>query len=157
MARKKLTEDENEILNYIEECLQDYPANLSRIDVLRRDLSVFRASTDVQAQNYSAAKNAPKTKHSDPVHDFVAKIERFEKEIERLERITTPITRMIQDLKSPYALEGSLNSDFIKILGLHYFGRNPLPIVLESGNWSRATFFRKKKKLLKLAQDYLGV
>ena len=149
---------EQEIVNYIEECLQDYPANLTRIEVLRRDLEVLRASTDVKGHMLSAlGESRKKRAPSDPVHEYVAKIERLEFEIERLDRITMPITRMIKDLKSPYALKGSLNDDFIKVLGLYYFGRNTMDIVLKSGGWSRATFFRRKKELIKLTQDYLGI
>ena len=95
------TEDQEEIINYIEECLSDYPANLTRIDVLRRDLDVLRATTDVQGHMLSSiGGKAKKRAASDPVHEYVARIERLEKEIDRLERITEPITRMIKDLKT---------------------------------------------------------
>ena len=148
---------EAEIIELINECLQDYPANLTRIDVLKKDLDVLRTQTDVKAQNYVRVYQGDRDRTpSDPVSDYVQKIEKLEKEIEKLIRITEPITRMIQDLKSPYALEASLNSDFIKILGLHYFGRNSLPVILDTTGWSRASFFRKKKQLIKLVRSYLG-
>ncbi|MBR0253794.1 MAG: hypothetical protein IJQ57_10640 [Synergistaceae bacterium] len=148
---------QEEYYRYIEDCLSNYPSNLSRLEVLQKDLELLRASTDVQAQNYSAVNNSPKTKHSDPVPEYVQRIEKLENEIAKLDRKTTQITKMIKDLKSPYALEGSKNSDFIKILGLHYFSGNPLFIILETTGWSRATFFRKKRQLFDLALQYLGV
>lgn len=148
---------ELEIIELINEYLQDYPSNLTRVKVLQRDLDVLRAQTDVKAQNYVKVYQGDKDRTpGDPVSEYVQKIEKLEKEIGQLERITEPITKMIQDLKSPYALEASLNSDFIKILGLHYFGRNPLPTILNATGWSRASFFRKKKMLIKLAKSYLG-
>ncbi len=146
-----------EIVELVNECLQDYPSNLTRVDVLKRDLEVLRMQTDVKVQNYVKVYQSNKDRTpTDPVSEYVQKIEKLEKEIERLKRITEPLTRMIQDLKSPYSLEASLNSDFIKILGLHFFGRNPLPIILSSTGWSRASFFRKKKQLINLARSYLG-
>ena len=94
--------------------------------------------------------------HSDPVVSYVIQIEKLEEEIKRLQRITEPISKMIQDLKTPYASEDSLNNDYIKILGLYYFGRNSVQIILDITQWSRAAFFRKKKKLALLAKNYLG-
>lgn len=148
---------DKETLQYIDECLEDYPSNLTRIEVLNKDLNMLRASSDVHAQNYLTIRNKDsKTRHSDPVVSYVLKIEKLEEEIGRLKRITEPISKMIQDLKTPYASESSLNNDFIKILGLYYFGRNPIQIILDITQWSRAAFFRKKKKLALLAKNYLG-
>ncbi|MBQ9420042.1 MAG: hypothetical protein IJU31_06690, partial [Synergistaceae bacterium] len=123
---------EKEIAAYVEECLQGYPANLTRIDVLRKDLAILRDRGDVQAQNYVRIyNNDSRTTHSDPVPAYVERIQKLEEEIERLQRITDPITKMIQDLKTPYATDSSLNSDFIKIMGLSYFGRNPVNTILD--------------------------
>ena len=145
------------MLQHIDECLEAYPSNLTRIEVLNKDLNLLRASSDVHAQNYLTIRNKDsKTHHNDPVVSYVLKIEKLEEEIARLKRITEPISKMIQDLKTPYASESSLNNDFIKILGLYYFGRNPIQIVLDITQWSRAAFFRKKKKLALLAKNYLG-
>ena len=150
---------DKEALQLTEQCLYDYPANLTRIEVLRKDLLVLRAGSDVKAQNYLRVLNDDDVKKgsmSDPVFNFVTKIEKLEEEIERLRRITEPISNMIRDLKTPYATDASLNSDFIKILGLDYFARNPVAVILDSTKWSRAGFFRKKKQLILLAKKYLG-
>lgn len=148
---------EKEILEQVEECLQDYPANFSRVEVLKKDLQILRARGDVQAQNYVRIyNNDSRTTHSDPVANYFEEIQKKEEEIDRLKRIIDPITKMIQDLKTPYALDSSLNSDFIKILGLSYFGRNTVESILDSTGWSRASYFRKKKKLAELARSYLG-
>ena len=148
---------EKEITQKVEDALQYYPAHLTRIEVLRKDLQVLRARGDVQVQNYVRVyQNDSKTNFSDPVVAHVEKIQKLEEEIEKLKRVTEPLTKMIQDLKSPYATEQSLNSDFIKILGLWYFGRNPLSTILDITGWSRAGFFRKKKQLHVLARNYLG-
>lgn len=148
---------EKEIIQKVEKCLQSYPANLSRMEVLRKDLHVLKVQGDVKGQNYENVRAAQsQTGHSDPVFNFVKRVEELEREIERIARITEPLTKMIQDLKTPYALDQSLNSDFIKILGLYYFGRNPVVNILEETGWSRAGFFRKKKQLQDLARSYLG-
>ncbi len=148
---------EKEITQYVDRCLQDYPANLTRIEVIKRDLQALRVRGDIQIQDSSKVHSAAlKTMHSDPVFEHVTRIEYLEKEIERLKRSTEPLTKMIQDLKSPYSLKNSLNSDMIKILGLYYFGRNQVSTILDATGWSRAGFFRKKKQLAELARSYLG-
>ena len=148
---------EQEIIQEVDECLKSYPANFARIEVLQKDLQVLRANGDVKAQNYVKIYNSDtRITHSNPVFDFVQQIERLEQEIEKLKRITEPLTKMIQDLKTPYASDQSLNSDFLKIMGLFYFGRNPIANILDETGWSRAGFFRKKKQLQKLARSYLG-
>ena len=148
---------EKEIIQQVEEILENYPSNLTRIEVLRKDLTVLRASTDVTSLDYIKVINDDTKKdYSDPVVRYVLKIEKLEEEIKRLERITDPITKMVQDLKSPYATDSSLNNDFVKLLGLYYFGRNPVQIVLDETKWSRAGFFRKRKRLALLAKNYLG-
>ena len=155
---KQEFESEKEIYRYVDECLQYYPANITRIGVLQKDLQILRARGDVQAQNYvKIYNNDSRTTPSDPVAEYVYQIQRIEAEIERLKRITEPLTKMIQDLKTPYATDAWLNSDFIKILGIHYFGRNPLTGILDATGWSRAGFFRKKKQLSELARSYLGI
>lgn len=150
---------DKETLQYVDECLENYPSNLIRIEVLNKDLQLLRSSSDVHAQNYLRIHNndsVNRGSHSDPVVSYVLQIEKVEEEIKRLQRITEPISKMIQDLKTPYATDDSLNNDFIKILGLYYFGRNSVQIVLEITRWSRAAFFRKKKQLALLAKNYLG-
>ena len=158
MIELKLMNDK-EALNYTEECLYNYPANLTRIEVLKKDLQVLRSHTDVTIQNYVriySGDDIKKGKKSDPVASFYEKIEYLEEQIEQIKRDTEPLSKMIQDLKSPYSTNDSLNADFIKILGLYYFGRNSVAIVLDTTHWSRAGFFRKKNQLVKLARNYLG-
>ena len=150
-------EKEKEISKYVKQCLTDYPANLSRLEALKNNLHNLRVRGDVKVQDYKENhKSAPKTAHTDPVFNHVTRIEALEKEIETLKRNTEPLTKMINDLKSPYALDSSLNADMIKILGFYYFGRNSVAAILEVTGWSRAGFFRKKNKLTELARSYLG-
>ena len=147
---------DKEALRYTEECLYNYPSNLTRIEVLRKDLHVLSAHTDVTIQNYVRIYSKDNSKHSDPVAAFYEKIEHLEAQIEQLKRNTEPLSKMIQDFRSPYSTNNSLNADFIKILGLYYFARNPVAVVLDATNWSRAGFFRKKNQLVKVARNYLG-
>lgn len=149
---------EKEIIKYIDECLEYYPANLTRLETMKKDLQILRMRGDVKAQNYVRIyNNDTRTTYSDPVPSFVERIQYIEEEITRLMQITEPITKMIEELRSPYALDGSLNSDLLKVMGLSYFGRNRVDNILELTGWSRAGYFRKKKKLVELARSYLGL
>ena len=149
---------EKEIWGFVDECLENYPANLARLDTMKKNLQILRMRGDVQAQNYVRIYNHDsRTRHSDPVPVYVESIQRIEKEIERLTQITEPITRMIEDLRSPYSLDSSLNSDFLEIMGLGYFGRNNVASILDTTGMSRAGYFRKKKQLAGLARSYLGL
>ena len=125
---------------------------------MKKELQILRMRGDVQAQNYVRIyNNDSKTRHSDPVPTYVESIQRIEKEIERLTQITDPITKMIEDLRNPYSPDSSLNSDFLEIMGLGYFGRNNVANILDATGLSRAAYFRKKKQLAELARSYFGI
>ena len=76
--------------------------------------------------------------------------DKLEEEIKCLHAATRPLKMMINNLSS------RSDKDMLTVLGMCYFGRNPVSAILETTGWSRANFFRKKKCLIERARDYLA-
>ena len=76
--------------------------------------------------------------------------DKLEEEIKCLHAATRPLKMMINNLSS------RSDKDMLTLLGMCYFGRNPVSAILETTGWSRANFFRKKKCLIERARDYLA-
>ena len=111
-------------LKFAEECLEDYPVNLARIDALTWDYKLN--PTD-----------------------------KLEEEIKGLYAMTKPLKMMINNLSDGRA-DNDAAKDMLTVLGLCYFGRNPVSAILETTGWSRANFFRKKNRHIECAKDYLA-
>lgn len=140
---------------YAEKCLYEYKRNLAALEILREDLRVAQASTDVHVQNYQSFFSS----NSDPSNSVQArlmKIESIEGKIRVIERFTKPITKLIEDLSAPENLKGSDNKLFLDILKLIYFGKNIPDVVIDELNVSRRTFFRFRRDLVYLAIGYLA-
>lgn len=143
----------SEKFKFVEKCLYDYPKNSAKIDVLRLDLEVLRKNGDVKAQNYEHTSRGSEG-HSDPVLSFVEQVERLEKQIFKLERITTPITRLTRELKMS---KGARKADLLQVLELYYFEDAQSKEIEEELHLDRKTLFRRRKYLVSLAGEYLGV
>ncbi len=151
-ANGNMSEKNN--FRHAEKCLYEYKRNLACIDILKEDLRVLKATTDVNAQNYDkpfTKNNSP----SDPVAQHLIKLEQIEVRIKLLERWTKPIERLIADLSSD-VLDGSKKKGLLQVLKLFYFGNNVPDPVMEELNISRRAFFRKRRELVLMAIDYLG-
>ena len=131
-----------------EKYLYDYKRNKAGLNVLREDLRVAQAGLDVHAQNYQFTFNFT-GEVSNPVHNRVEKIE-------SLERITMPITQLIEDLTAPEVLEYSDNKVLMDILRLMYFGKNPPDAVIDELKIARTTFFKRRYELVNMAISYLA-
>ena len=68
---------------YAEKCLYEYKRNLAGLKVLREDLRVLQAGTDVHAQSYQLTFGFSGTV-SDPVHARLVTIEGIEERIRKL-------------------------------------------------------------------------
>ncbi len=126
------------------------------LEILSGDLQIKRSGSDVHAQSYQnpfSFSGEP----SSPVHSYVVSIEILESRIRHLERWTKPITKLIADLNSPYALSGSKNTDLLQILNLMYFGENPPKEVMNELKIPDRTFTRRRRELVRIAIDYLGL
>ena len=141
---------------FAEKCLYEYKKNIACLDILRDDLKVEKSGTDVHAQNYQLSFNFT-GEPSDPVQARLLKIEALEDKIRRLERYSKPITQLITDLNSPETLEESDNKILLGILRFMYFGKNKPKAVQDELNLSEQTFFRRRREIVRMAGDYLGL
>ena len=141
---------------YTEKCLYEYKRNLSAINVLREDLRVERAGTDVHVQNYQLSFGF-NGEPSNPVEARQIKIDNLTERIQRLERYTQPVTQLIADLNAPENLKNSENKMFLDILKLLYFGKNTVEDILYEMHIGRRTFTRKRRQLVLMALGYLAL
>ena len=139
-----------------EKYLYEYMKNVACLKVLRDDLQIKRAGSDVKAQNYQSPFGFT-GEPSNPVYTHVVSIETLEERIKQLERWTKPIAQMIADLNNQYALSGSKNADLVQILELMYFGSNRPEVVIDKLQIARRTFTRRRHELVHLTVDYLGL
>ena len=147
---------EQDKYRYAEKCLYEYKRNLAGLKVLREDLRVLQAGTDVHAQNYQLTFGFSGTV-SDPVHARLVKIEKLEERIKWLERVTKPIELLIGDLTAPEVLEYSNSKGLMEILRLVYFGQNPADAVIEELKITRRTFYRQRRELVNMTISYLAL
>ena len=141
---------------YAEKCLYEYKRNLAGLKVLREDLRVLQAGTDVHAQNYQLTFSFSGTV-SDPVHARLVKIEGLEERIRKLERITTPITQLGEDMTAPEVLEYSPSKGLMEILRLVYFGQNPADAVMAELKISRKMYYNRRRELVNMTISYLAL
>ena len=141
---------------YAEKCLYEYKRNLAGLKVLREDLRVLQAGTDVHAQNYQYSLEFTGTA-SDPVHARMVKIESLEERIRVLERYTRPIEQLMEDITAAEVLEYSENKPLMEILRLLYFGKNPPESVMEELKLGRRTFYRYRRELVNMTASYLAL
>lgn len=147
---------EKDKFRYAEKCLYGYKKNMACLKVLREDLRVEEAGTDVHAQNYQYTFGFT-GEPSKPVEARQIKIENIQGRIQMLERCTTPITSLIADLTSPNVLNGSNNAAMMDILRLLYFGGNTPDAIIEELNIARRTFFRIRRALVYTTIEYLAL
>ena len=141
---------------YAEKCLYEYQRNMACLEVLREDLRVERAGTDVHAQSYQYTFGFT-GEPSNPVQARLMKIEKIEERIRLLERWTKPITLLMENLNNPNVLDGSDNKILMDILRLVYFGKNPPDAIIEELNIARRTFFNRRRELVYTAISYLAL
>ena len=141
---------------YAEKCLYEYKRNLACLEVLREDLRVERAGTDVHAQNYQLMFNFT-GEPSNPVQARLLKIETLEERIRKLERWTKPITLLMNDLNSPDSLDSSHNKELYEVLRLMYLGKNQPDVIIDELRIARRTLARRRRELVLTAINYLGL
>ena len=141
---------------YAEKCLYEYKRNLACLEVLREDLRVERAGSDVHAQNYQLTFNFT-GEPSNPVQARLMKIETLEERIRKLERWTKPITLLMNDLTSPESLDTSHNKELYEVMKLMYFGKNPPDAIIEELRIARRTFYNRRRELVYTAISYLAL
>lgn len=135
---------------YAEKCLYNYKPNLACLEVLKDDLLIKQTGSDVHAQNYNSSFDSAHEPAS-PVFSYVASLETLEERIKYLERFTNPITKLLDDLLK------SDKSEFLQILNLMYFSSNTQKKVMLELDIPRSSFDRKRRNLVNLAINYLGL
>ena len=141
---------------YAEKCLYGYQRNVACLKVLREDLRLEEAGTDVHAQNYQYTFGFT-GEPSNPVEARQMKIESLRERIRVLERCTKPITELIGDLTSPNVLNGSSNAAMMEVMRLMYFGGNLPEVIIEELRIARSTFFKRRRQLVYVAMAYLAL
>lgn len=147
---------EKDKFRYAEKCLYDYKRNMACLKVLRDDLRVEEAGTDVHAQNYQYSFGFT-GEPSNPVESRQIKIDNLHERIRTLERYTEPITMLIGDLTSSNVLNGSNNEALMDILQLMYFGGNTPEAIMEELKISRRTFYSRRRSLVSVTIVYLAL
>ena len=137
-----------------EEYLYGYRENVARLEALRSELKRLDVMSSVGAQQYDASHSEG---IADPVPARLERIEKVEADILYLERWTRPIGSLMEDLESPFVLEGSVKRDLLAILNLRYLDGNTWDRTADELNLGRTTFFRRKKELIETAARYLGL
>jgi len=139
-----------------EKYLYDYKKNLAELDSLREDYTAEKNGSDVHAQNYEASLNTT-GEPSNPPHEWVVKIEGMKTRIKKLDRYTKPITRLLNDLSAPENLRNSDYAMLLEILKLMYLGKNKPKDIYNELAISKTSFFRKRRELVYLAREYIGL
>ncbi len=136
-----------------EKCLYDYKLNLSKIDTLRKKLSLLGPGSTLKAQSYEQRYGGGDP--PDPVAQRTERIDSMERQIIELEIKTAPLTQMIKDLDEGCVLEGSQNKSMLQLLEARYFFKGKWPQVSEKLHTSVANLKKWRSRLVTLAIDYL--
>ena len=146
---------ECDLFKYAEKCLYEYKRNLACLEILRNDLRVERAGSDVHCQNYQSTLSQTGTP-SNPVQNRLLRIEQLEGRIQQLERYTQPVTRLIVDLKAPYVLDDSQKAELYTLMELYYFGQNSVQAVQSELKIGRHALYSRRRVLVKMLMGYMG-
>lgn len=124
----------------VERILYTYFENLGKIERIQREIKKLMSVHGMQME-----KNVGDTV-IDPVARRMERLESLEIELQELEAVTVPVTRLIRDLPE----------ELLYLLHQHYFRRKAWGEVWRRKGWSRWTGWRRKKELLRVAEEYLG-
>ena len=138
---------------FAEKCLYDYRMNNARLKVLTEDLRVLRSGTDAHIQQYDKPTGQLYIMY-DPVASYVERIDALENKIKRIERNTTPITTLRNDLQQASISNCNKKNDYLK--DLYYFDGNSLDSVAQELHCSRSTLYHRRRGLVTMAVHYLG-
>lgn len=148
--------DKNRIFRKTERCLYGYKSNAARLETLRLELAALRASSSVKVQNYTTAGTMPSGGVHDPVAERIDRIQSAEDRVRNIERITLPLERLMRDIDSPDILPNSSLFGLADILKMYYLNGNIWFDVAERLNLGKSAFFKKRRRLVRCAAEYLG-
>lgn len=124
----------------VERVLYAYMTNLAKLERLQRErgriISVQGLQMDTNAGMGVAA----------PVERCFEQVQSLDRQIDALKELTIPVTRLVKDLPD----------DLLYLLDSHYFRKRGWGEVWRRKGWSRWAGWRRKKELLRVAEEYLG-
>ena len=127
-------------MSNVEKVLYSYFADLAKIERLKRDIarliSVHGAQMELNVGNVIV----------DPVARRMDDVERMEKELGELKERVRPVTQLVRDLPD----------ELLYLLDGHYFRKKGWGMLWRRKGWSRITGGRRKKELLRLAEEYVS-
>ena len=124
----------------VERVLYSYMTNLGKLERLQRERARIMSVHGMQMEpNVGGAVVAPVERAFD-------ELQRVDREIEETKILTVPVTRLIRDLPD----------ELLYLLDSHYFKRRGWGEVWRKKGWSRWAGWRRKKELLRVAEEYLG-
>lgn len=133
-------------MGYVDRCLWDYRDNLASIEIMREELAGLMS---VHGQEFG--KNGA-NEISDPVPKVCEQVMRLERNIKKVEKMTIPITRMVEGLCGSELRISQMR----EILRLKYFEHESTNVVLRKSGISSSTYFRRIGEIKRLARKYFG-
>lgn len=127
-------------MKQVEKVLYAYFENLAKQERIQKELKKLMSVHGMQMERNVGDVVV------DPVSRRMEQVERLEAELEEVKRWTVPITRLIRDLPE----------ELLYLLNGHYFKQKGWGELWRKKGWSRWAGWRRKKELLRRAEEYLG-
>ena len=135
-------------MTFVERCLYEYKANKAAIEAISMEINDLMSVRGCSYENYSPDSHTV----SDSVLEVTAMKMNLEKKIVRLQRLTTPVEKLRDDLSG-----NSLNTQQMReILVWKYIEHEGNERTQEKMAVSERTFWRRVRELLYLAKKYFG-
>ena len=131
-------------MTFVERCLYEYKANVASIGVMTEEIGDLQS---VHGQSYEAhTVNGV----SDPVCEVTARIMNLEAKISKTERKVRPVEKLRSDLSGSDLKQSQMR----EVLELKYIGHESNRETQRQMSVSEATFWRRKRELLRFAKRY---
>ena len=135
-------------MTFVERYLYEYKSNKAAIEAISMEINDLMSVRGCSYENYSPDSHTV----SDSVLEVIAMKMNLEKKIARLQRLTTPVEKLRDDLSG-----NSLNTQQMReILVWKYIEHEGNERTQEKMAVSGRTFWRRVRELLYLAKKYFG-
>ena len=151
---KKTEHDISKPFKFAESCMFQYLRNTARIESLRDDLKMVDMQSSIKSPIYD--EYHPTVGYIDNIPVRIMKIDMLEGMIAGLERWTKPITRLLNDLDSPYNISPE-RQDLGGILRIRYIYGNTWEKSLEYLKMPKVRFLERRRQLVEMAIGYMGL
>lgn len=124
----------------VEKTLFEYPAKQAEMERLQGEAQAISSAHVSRLETAEKANPA-----GNPVESWYTRLEKIRMKIAVLEEETTPVKRLMD----------ALPPDMLELLGLRYFRGIPWRKIWLTRHISRVTVWRKRRKLLTIAGQYI--